>query len=210
MPQDPEFLACTPVPVESRHLNPTASLPYGCTPQHIFKTMQEFLEFLGFVNTQLYTHKMPRLEAFLMLANFSSIVGEFMSVTIPKHCLTVVKNQYHNGHPDLLPAGAFPKNAAQHVSTGIEVKASRHTSAWQGHNPEDIWLLVFSFDCNRPDDKAKNIPPKPFHFVQVAGALLVQADWQFSGRSETSRRTITASVKPSGHAKMMANWIYKD
>jgi hypothetical protein len=39
--------------------------------------------------------------------------------------------------------------------------------------------------------------------------MLAKADWQFSGRSETSRRTITASVSKAGAQKMMANWIYK-
>ena len=34
-------------------------------------------------------------------------------------------------------------------------------------------------------------------------------DWRFSGRSSTSRRTITASVANSGYEKMMENWIYK-
>ena len=37
----------------------------------------------------------------------------------------------------------------------------------------------------------------------------VQADWTFSGRSETSRRTITAGVNRSGYDKMVGNWIYK-
>ena len=37
-----------------------------------------------------------------MPANFSSMVGEFMSATIPKYCKTLAKNTYHNGHPDLV------------------------------------------------------------------------------------------------------------
>jgi hypothetical protein len=43
----------------------------------------------------------------------------------------------------------------------------------------------------------------------VAGARLDKEDWSFSGRSESSRRTITASVTKSGYEKMMANWIYR-
>ena len=50
----------------------------------------------------------------------------------------------------------------------------------------------------------------PFRFVKVVGAKIERADWQFSGRSETSRRTITASVKRSGYDKMQANWIYSE
>ncbi len=144
-----------------------------------------------------------------MPANFSSIVGEFMTATIPKHCKTLVKNNYHNGHPDLVPVGMYSKDACLHGDKGIEVKASRHLSGWQGHNAEDVWLLVFVFECNSPRDVIGNKPAIPFRFLKVVGVQITKADWQFSGRSPTSRRTITASVKRSGFEKMEANWIYR-
>ena len=171
--------------------------------------MSEFVEFLGFVNSQLNDREMPRLESMLMPANFSSIVGEFMIMTIPKHCPSIVQNRYHNGHPDLIPKDSFPGDSVQHANVGIEVKASRYPRGWQGHNPENTWLMVFVFDCNRPRDTGTANPPKPFRFVQVLGARLEESDWQFSGRSGTSRRTITATVSPSGYQKMAANWIYR-
>jgi hypothetical protein len=145
----------------------------------------------------------------LMPANFSSIVGEFMSSGIPRYCPTLAKNRYHNGHPDLIPAGVFENDAVQHADEGIEIKASRYLRGWQGHNPEDIWLMVFVFDCNGPRDTILGISPKPFRFVKVVGARLTKADWKFAGRSETSRRTITASVTTSGFNKMEANWVYR-
>jgi len=69
--------------------------------------------------------------------------------------------------------------------------------------------MVFCFESNRPVDVGEGIKPMPFRFVLVSGAQLSKSDWLFAGRSETSRRTITASVTPAGHAKMLANWIYK-
>src|SRR5437762_5985786 len=66
--------------------------------------MQEFINFLGFMNSQLRTREIPRFEAMLMSANFSSLVGEFIAASLPKYCASIVKNRYHNGHPDLLPA----------------------------------------------------------------------------------------------------------
>jgi hypothetical protein len=149
------------------------------------------------------------VETFLMPANFSSIVGEFMNMTIPKYCKNLAKNRYHNGHPDLVPAGRFPDNAVQYSNEGIEVKGSRHPSGWQGHNPEAVWLMVFYFDSNTANDVKNQIGPKPFRFNRVYAAQLEMSDWSFSGRSETSRRTITASVKQSGVQKMKANWIYE-
>lgn len=44
----------------------------------------------------------------------------------------------------------------------------------------------------------------------VLVAQLEKSDWVYSGRSETSRRTITASVTTSGYEIMMSNWIYRD
>lgn len=205
---DLEQAALTPDPVDPEGFDPDATLPYGLTPGHVRSAMHDFVGFLGFINRQLYTRDIERLESMLMPANFSSIVGEFMNTTIPKHCPTVVKNQHHNGHPDLLPAGMFPDDAAQHAGEGIEVKGSRYLRGWQGHNPEDTWLMVFMFDSNRPADAATGVAPKPFRFVRVACALLEETDWTFSGRTGASRRTITASVNPSGYQKMMANRIY--
>lgn len=204
----PDFY--TPEAPDPRCFNQKAVIPLGLKPEHICKAMKEFTDFLEFLDLQLFTKQMPRFEDFLMPANFSSMVGEFMGANIPKYCTGIVKNRYHNGHPDLLPAGKYPGNAAQHAGAdGIEIKASRYGKAWQGHNAEDVWLMVFVFQSGRPTDAAKGIQPVKFRFLSVLGALLKKADWQFAGRSETSRRTITASVLPCGYNKMAANWIYR-
>jgi hypothetical protein len=205
-----EEAACTPAPLNPKGFNPKAVIPFGVTVAHVQTAMQEFLDFIGFVNTQLCTKKIPRLESFLMSANFSSIVGEFMSATIPKHCKTIAKNAYHNGHPDLIPKGRFAKDSVQHGPEGIEIKGSRYLRGWQGHNVEDCWLMVFVFASNTARDEGLGKGPHPFRFVKVVGAEIKEADWQFSGRKGKSRRTITASVKKSGFVKMEANWIYRD
>lgn len=204
-----EAQACKPVPLKPNGFNPNAQIPFGLQTDHIRAAMQEFLDFLGFLNTALLSKQIPRLESFLMPANFSSMVGEFMNAAIPKYCPFLVKNNYHNGHPDLLPAGMFAGDAVQHGTVGIEVKGSRHSSGWQGHNAEECWLMVFVFDSNTSRDALNGIAPRPFRFVGVYGAQLEKVDWNFSGRSETSRRTITASVTRSGFNKMVSNWIYR-
>lgn len=195
--------------VNAGHFNSNAQLPYGLEVHHVRDAMNSYLDFLGFINDQLVTKKIEPLETMLMPANFSSIVGEFMSSSIPKFCPTIVKNAYHNGHPDLIPAGKFPKDMCQHGVDGIEIKGSRYLSGWQGHNAEACFLMVFCFESGRPTDQAKGIAHKDFRFLKVCAAQLEESDWQFAGRSETSRRTITATVKPSGYAKMMSNWVYK-
>jgi hypothetical protein len=203
-----EKLACTPKLVKIEHFNKKANIPYGLTTQHICDAMNDFIGFLRMVNGRLNDSGSARFETILMPANFSSMVGEFMASNIPKHCKGLVKNRYHNGHPDLIPAGRFPKDSAQYEHEGIELKGSRYLKGWQGHNPEDIWLMVVIFDSNRPVDEGKNIGPKAFRYLRVIGAQLEKKDWLFAGRSAESRRTITASVTNSGYRKMMENWIY--
>lgn len=209
MSRKQETAACTPGPIDLNGFNRSAQLPYGVKTTHIRRAMKDFTDFLGFINAQLNTKRIERLESFLMPANFSSMVGEFMAAAIPKYCKSVVRNKYHNGHPDLLPKGKYPEDAILHAPEGIEIKASRHKSGWQGHNPEDVWLLVFVFDSNTSRDAGRGLAPRPFQFVKVIGGKLEQSDWAFSGRSATSRRTITASVTRSGFEKMEANWIYR-
>ena len=204
-----ERAACTPVPLDPHGFNKQVVLPCGLTTEHLRKTMAGYLDFLGFLNQQLNTRELQRLESFLMPANFSSMVGEFRSATIPKYCRTLVKNTYHNGHPDLIPKGKFENDVCQHGKKGVEIKASRYARSWQGHNVEDVWLMVFVFDANSARDASRGIAPKPFRFIKVVGAQIAKSDWAFSGRSATSRRTITARVNRSGYDKMDANWIYR-
>lgn len=204
-----ERAACVPEPLNVQGFNAGAILPHGLTSAHIQAAMQDFLDILRFLNDQLYSQGLTRLEAMLMTATFSSIVSEFCVTAIPRHCPSLVKNEYHNGHPDLLPAGMYPGDSIQYGHEGIEVKASRYPRGWQGHNSEASWLMVFTFTASRSSDSKKGIQPSPFRFDGVYGAQLELSDWTFSGRLGTSRRTITASVKRSGRDKMISNWIYR-
>jgi hypothetical protein len=70
--------------------------------------------------------------------------------------------------------------------------------------------MVFYFDSNTVSDEQKGIDPKPFQFKGVYAARLEKEDWNFSGRSAASRRTITASVNRNGTQKMKENWVYED
>jgi len=205
-----DLLCCIPEAPSLDHFNSQALIPFGVTVDHVFSAMRDFTDFLQTVNTELVRKGIARLEDSLMPANFSSIVGEFIANSLPRHCSGIVRNTYHNGHPDLLPAGKYPHDAAQHAGTdGIEVKASRYLRGWQGHNAEDVWLMVFVFASGRPADLRAFQEKRPFRFCAVYGAMLAKTDWQFAGRSQTSRRTITATVLPVGFEKMASNWIYR-
>ena len=200
-----EGQASVPTPVQADRFNPGVALPHGLSTEDVRMAMNDFIEFLGLIDGQLHARGMSRLECTLMPANFSSMVGEFMNDRIPFHCAGLERNKFHNGHPDLLPAGRYPGDAVQYGDTGIEVKSSRYASGFQGHNAEASWLMVFVIDVNSPNDLQ---PVRPFRFRRVLGAQLEAADWSEAGRNEGSRRTPTASVLSSGVAKMEASWIY--
>jgi hypothetical protein len=90
-------------------------------------------------------------------------------------------------------------------SEGIEVKTSIQKGGWQGHNPEDSWLLIFRYIVGSQVDGQV----VPLTFVEILCAKLTKNDWSFSGRKGTSRRTPTASISASGVEKLRANYLYR-
>lgn len=192
-----------PIKTTNESWNQSVVLPYGLEVAHIKKGMEDWIEFLNFINSGLESTYSFVLEDFMLNAGFSSMVSEFMCSTLPKHCCNIVKNDYPNGHPDILPRGEYPKDSVLHGDKGIEVKASRNQSGWQGHNPEHSHLLIFCFNCGSAKSK------KPFEFTKVLYGHLENQHWNFSGRNNGSRRTATASINSSGRAILEANWVYK-
>jgi hypothetical protein len=196
-----------PEPPEPDGFNPHATIPFGVTTAHLYDSMKEFTTFVGFIDTQLRAQKMARFEDILMAANFNGMVGEFMSRTIPKYCRSVVKNNRHNGRPDILPAGKYPNDAAQHAGTdGIEIRASRYLKSWQTHKAEDMWLLMFVFQSGRVNPKVSE--QVGFKFLIVAGGPITKADWP-ARKPEASHAISGESVTTSAAERLMSNWIYK-
>ncbi|MGQ9550637.1 MAG: hypothetical protein ACUVWS_18645 [Roseiflexus sp.] len=69
-----ENQACEPIPVNPNRFNPNCSLPYGLTVEHVRRAMEDFIDFLGFVNQQLHSKGIPRLECFLMPAALAALL----------------------------------------------------------------------------------------------------------------------------------------
>lgn len=148
-----------------------------------------------------------RLEDFMHPANFSFLLSELVVGGLSRHCPSLTKNRYHNGYPDLLPLRLSADNRALRAEEGVEVKCSRHTSGWQGHNPEAGWILVGVYVLDTTTE-----PPQertPTYFSRVMMARLDVADWSFAGRREGGRRTPTASILKSGQQKLLAGTLYQ-
>lgn len=127
-----EHAACTPVPLNIEDFNPTVQIPYGCSREHVHRAMHEFVEFLGFVNEQLYSRRITRLEAMLMPANFSSIVGEFMTIAIPKNAPHSLKINIITDIPISFPPGSFPTMPFNTPRRGSKLKRRAICKAGKG------------------------------------------------------------------------------
>lgn len=193
---------------EKNGFNSEAMIPFGLTTEHIYRAMADFTDFMRFIDIELSSQQMARFEDLLTTSNFSSMVGEFMSVTIPKYCRTVAKNNCHNGHPDILPAGIYPNDSIKDAGAhGIEIKASRYLKNWQAHPGENSWLMMFVFQSGRLNPRVTE--QVGFKFLIVAGGPLVENGGPYAGRSLPDVPMITRSVAKVAAQKIMANWIYK-
>lgn len=170
--------------------------------------MAEAYQFFHKVNGFLLRSGYKRLEDFMPGNAFSGLVSEVLVQTIPKYCRRLTKNLRVGGHPDLIPRGHYQGNSILQGDEGIDVKSSKQSGGWQGHNPEAGWVTVFRFIVDATTEPVEK--RKPFEFVEVLAGRLARRDWSFSGRGETSRRTITASMKRDAVERLRANWIYRN
>ncbi len=193
--------------VHPRGFNHQLSLPYGLRVAEVRAAMEDIYDFLHNVNRFLTEKGWDRLEEILEAATFSGVLSELAVQSTSRQSASLVKNQFHNGRPDLLPIGTYPGDAVLQGGQGIEVKASRHES-WQGHNIESGWIMIFQHQVDTQTQPIEN--RQPTRFVRVLIAQLQEEDWSFSGRRGTSRRTPTASILRSGKEKLLANPLYLD
>lgn len=185
-------------------------LPYGMRVGEIEAAMQYVYDFFYDINRFLVQQGWGRLEELLSAAPaaFSGLISEIAVQGISKHSLSVTRNRYHNGRPDLVPNGYYPDDSVLAGSEGLEVKSSRNPSGWQGHNVESGWLIIFQYSI---DTETQPIQDRsPTFFQRTLAAQLEEDDWGFSGRTRASRRTITASILRSGLEKLLLNPVYQD
>lgn len=192
--------------VNSDYLERNLQLPYDISPSEIALSIQQVYDILHFIDVALVQGGAERLEDFMHAANFSFMLSELIVGGLAKHCKGLVKNGYHNGHPDLLPVGVYPDNKVQYAHEGVEVKCSRNASGWQGHNAEASWILVAVYTLDTTTEPVDNRTPTFFNRVMLA--KLESEDWSFAGRGEGSRRTPTASILRSGFNKLQAGTLY--
>ena len=188
-----------------KFINRKASLPYGLTIDEVARAVSETYRLFNGLNKFLTSSGFRPLEELLLGNSLSGILSEFLVKNIARVSQSLVANLRVGGHPDLLPKGHYSSNMILKGDEGIEVKSSIQKGGWQGHNPEDSWLLVFRYIVGKQDENQV----VPLTFVEILCAKLTKKDWSFSGRKGESRRTPTASITSSGVDKLRSNFVYR-
>ena len=187
--------------------NQSATLPYGLAVDEVRATLEGVYDFLFDLNTFLVSRGYDRLEDIILGNSLSGFISELVVKGLGANSKTMARNAKIGGHPDLIPRGRYPEDSVLRARDGIEVKTSIQGGGWQGHNPEESWIMVvqYAVDPGLDADKAR----RSIEVLKVMCALLEEADWSFSGRVGASRRTPTASILKTGTAKLHANAIYE-
>jgi hypothetical protein len=154
--------------VHPRGFDHRLTLPYGLRAAEVRAAIDSIYDFLHNVNRFLTQNGWERLEELLEPQTFSGVISEFVVQFASAQSASVVKNQYHNGRPDLLPRGQYDNDAVQQGTEGIEVKASRNTGGWQGHNIESGWIIIFQYEVDVVSEPVEDRQPTRFARILIA------------------------------------------
>lgn len=190
-----------------KYFHENSRLPYGLTVGEIRKAISAAYDLLDGLNQYLVSRGYGRLEDLLLGNSFAGVLSEVLVKSISDCSVTMTRNLQIGGFPDLIPRGRYASDSVLRGKQGIEIKSSKQSGGWQGHNPEAGWIMIFRYVVDTEDIAGGR--PRPTEFVEVLAARLGEDDWNFSGRRGGSRRTITASINRQGVAKLRANAVYR-
>ena len=73
----------------------------------------------------MFNKGIKRLDEMLRPAAMSGLISDMITASMAQHSRTLVENQYHNGHPDLIVNGVYPNDSVKAGDEGVEVKSTR-------------------------------------------------------------------------------------
>lgn len=83
-------------------------LPYVLKASVFSIAMDDVYEMLATANTALVDRGLLPLENSVRGAIYTGLLSDLIAEALANHASGLVKNQFNNWHPDLLPAGRFP------------------------------------------------------------------------------------------------------
>ena len=117
----------------------------------------------------------------------------------------LTQNLYHNGHPDLIPAGRYAADAIASADQGVEIKVTRSTGAVDSHGARPGWVCVFRYQVDSTTEPT--VDRVPTAISEILLAQLGQADFRTNQRGALGTRT--ASPNRDGLKKLRANPVYQ-
>ena len=168
--------------------------------------MQDVYDFFFDVNTGLVEKGLDRLDDMLRPAIMSGLLSDMLTASLAKHSRSLVENQYHNGHPDLVVKGRYVGNKVQSGSEGVEIKTTRKTGgAVDTHGARNQWMCVFVYDVDNLSEPAT--ARLPMRFTEVYLGAVTLDDFRKNDRGTLGTRT--ATLHREGIEQFRRNWVYK-
>lgn len=181
-------------------------LPYSLRTSCFEEAMQDIYDFFFEVNSLMRKNGLQRLDDMLRPAALSGILSDMLTARLAHHTMSLVENNYFNGHPDLIVKGVYPNDSVKAGLEGVEVKATQKTGgAVDCHSARDQNLCVFVYEVDTDTEPA--VDRKPLTFTEVYLGPVVEADFRNNGRG--ARGTKTSTLDKNGIAKFRKYWLYK-
>jgi hypothetical protein len=192
--------------VDPSRFNPSAVLPYSLRAEDFQIAMQDVYDFFFDVNNFLIGKDLPRLDDMVRRANMSGLISEMLTASVAKHSRSLVQNQYHNGHPDLLVRGEHANDACKAGEAGVEIKTtSKRGGAVDTHGARNQWLCVFVYEVDETTQPARE--RRPLRFTELYLAEVRVEDFRRNERGALGTRT--ATLDRDGVKKLRSHWVYR-
>lgn len=183
------------------------TLPFSLRIEDFRDAMQDVYDFLYDVNQYLVNKSLERLDDMLRPANLSGTISDMLTVSLAKHSRSLVVNNHHNGHPDLLVKGYYPNNSVSSGEEGVEIKSTRKAGgAVDTHGGRNQWMCVFVFQVDNETEPAINRRALTFTEVYLAQVMVEH----FRHNPRTSLGTRTSTLHKEGIKLLRAGWLYLD
>jgi hypothetical protein len=192
--------------VDTTKFNTNAQLPYELRLKDFEIAMQDVYDFFFDVNTHLVSKGIERLDDFLRSAILSGLLSDMLTASMGKHSRTLVQNEHHNGHPDLVVKGRYPNNAVKAGEDGVEIKTTQKKGgAVDTHGARNQWMCVFVYEVDNESEPAN--ARRPLKFTELYLGKVSIEDFRKNQRGELGTRT--ATLHKEGILKLRQNWIYR-
>lgn len=191
---------------DTSRFNERAILPFQLRLKDFEIAMQDVYDFFFDVNVLLTKKGLLRLDDMLRPAIMSGVLSDMLTASLASHARTLVKNNYFNGHPDLVVQGRYPRDSVMAGSDGVEIKSTRKAGgAVDTHGARSQWMCVFVYQTDNATEPA--VKRKPMTFTEVYLGQVSVDDFRRNPRGELGTRT--ATLDRQGIAKLRANWVYR-